>query len=947
MDSSQVDSLIYQDKVRHLYRQYPVVVAGTLAVGVLTFLYFHFIGATHLIVYWFVILLALSGLRLAIYLKFTNNEKSLSPQSWMYLSIIMTGLAGLLFGSLEVNHMLSRQLPVEADMIVALIIAGMCAAAASTNSVSLPAVLAFLVPSLTPLIFSHFILGNNSGHWTVGMAVLAYLLLLTISARQQSVFLHEMLYLRHVTASLLKDMTLNDKRLIEAQRIAKIGYFHSDITNNLTYISDQAYQNFGLEPGEHDFTFQKFIELIHPDDRERMVGEMKRNMGNRQKKGVYEFRVVHPDGSIHFHRTVAEIEYDAVGAPTTMHGSSQDITEMSRVNATLRTQAMIMEHIAEGIQITRVSDSVIVHTNPKFEAMFGYGPGELIGKHVSVLNFPEPGKSPEQMAEEIDSTILTQGEWNGEIHNIKKDGTGFWTTATVTRYQDAEFGDVMLTVQKDITETKWLHDQLGESEQWHKTLFKNAPDAIFLADPETGILLDVNEAGIWLLGRKREDIIGAHQSTIHPPRILNEIRKIFSRHSRGEMADPIETLVLRSDGVEIPVEISAHTLMRGGKKVVQGIFRDITERKKAADNLKKAKEVAEEATRTKDKFVSLVAHDLKSPIGAISGFLSHMLQGSGEDLTPQNREILRRVVSTNQVMVRTIDELLDISRLRSGSVRPRPVFFEARDMVSMVFGQASLAAEQKEITLVNDTPEKLRFFADTSLYYEVLANLVTNAIKFSHKGGSVRIYFSPESATLMVEDTGAGMSQKQIDNLFMEGEKTSTPGTAGEIGTGLGIPYALEILRAHGGDLCVDSEPGKGSRFYVQLPVVKPQILLADDEPAIRALVRANLERHGFLVEEASDGDRAIELLKNSSPHILLLDISMPGMDGFTVIRIIREEMQNSSLPIIVTTSDGAIEAKEKALKMGANDFLTKPLDLQDMALRINKLIIRHEISWW
>ncbi|MDH5636862.1 MAG: PAS domain S-box protein [Nitrospinota bacterium] len=1048
-----------------------MVMAGTLAVGILTFLYFYFHDMPELISYWFAVLLALAGLRLAIYLKFKNNEESLSPQTWMFLSIIMTGLAGLLFGSLEITHVLALGMPVEADIVVALIIAGMCAAGASVNSISLMAVLAFLVPALSPLILSHFLLESDTAHWTVGMAVVAYLVLLTISARQQSVFLHEMLHLRHTTASLLDDMILKDQRLIEAQQIAKIGYFHSDITNNSNYISDQAYHNFGLEPGEPDFTFQKFIEMIHPEDRERMVGEMNKNMGDRKKNGVYEFRVVHPDGSIHYQRTVVEIAYGDSGAPTMMRGSSQDITEMSRVNAALRTQAMIMEHIAEGVQMTRVSDSVIVHTNPKFEAMFGYGPGELIGKHVSVLNFPGPKKSPEEMANEIDEATKSNGEWNGEIHNIKKDGVGFWTSATVTRYQDAVHGDVMLTVQKDISEkrliesklktqaaiienvaegvmmvsankglivhsnpnfdkmlgyetgelvgrhvsiinhpipgktpqqiaakiigalnekgdwhgevlnvkkdgtpiwtfssvtrymdaehgdvlltlkrdiseTKSLHDQVEESEEWHKALFSNAPDAILLADPETGIMLDVNEAGMWLLDKKREDIIGAHQSTIHPPRILDEIREVFSRHAKGETGKPVETLVLRGDGAETPVEISAHTLMRGGKKVVHGIFRDITERKKAADRLKKAKEQAEEATRTKDKFVSLVAHDLKSPLGAISGFLDHILQGSGDGLSPDNKEILSRVVSISQVMVRTIDELLDISRLRSGDVQPRQVFFDARDMVAMVFGQASLAAEQKEVSLVNETPEKLRLFADTSLYYEALANLVTNAIKFSHKGDTVRIYPNLSGATLVVEDTGAGMSQTQIDNLFKQGVKTSTPGTAGEKGTGLGLPYALDILRAHGGDLRVDSEPGKGSRFYVQLPEVKPMVLVADDERGIRALIRANLARRDFLVEEAEDGAQALEILKKASPHIMLLDISMPGMDGFAVIQTIREEMKNSSLPIIVTTADGAINVKEKALKMGANDFLTKPLDMEDMGIRIDKLIVRHEFGW-
>ncbi|MDH5510738.1 MAG: PAS domain S-box protein, partial [Nitrospinota bacterium] len=459
---------------------------------------------------------------------------------------------------------------------------------------------------------------------------------------------------------------------------------------------------------DEELLSRPFIEFIHPDDRDSTLKEVERQM----QKGYtldFENRYLAKDGDICW------LSWKAFADMGTgyVYASAEDVTEKRETESKLRTQAAIIENIAEGVNMVSVQGSVIVHTNPKFNAMFGYEPGELIGKHVSVLNYPDPDKSPELMAKEIDIAILEKGEWDGEIHNIKKDGTGFWTRATVTRYQDSEHGDVMLTVQKDITETRiiearlktqaaiieniaegvmmvgadngkivhtnpnfdrmlgyipgelvgkhvstinaptggktpqqtaaeligalrrqeewhgevlnakkdgtpiWtfssvnryrdeeygdvlltvkrditedkkLHNKVEESEQWHKTLFNNAPDAILLADPETGILLDVNEAGMWLLDKKREDIIGAHHSTIHPPRIGDEIRSLFIRDAKNNSGMPVETLVLRGDGQEIPVEISAHTLMLGGKKVFQGIFRDLSERKKAEEDLAKS-----------------------------------------------------------------------------------------------------------------------------------------------------------------------------------------------------------------------------------------------------------------------------------------------------------------------------------------------------------------------
>ncbi|MDH4183029.1 MAG: PAS domain S-box protein, partial [Nitrospinota bacterium] len=1051
MDSFQIGRLIDKEKADLLYNQYPAVLAGNVAIGLLVFLFLGGQEGGVFITLWFMALLALTALRAGIVMARNRHLEAFTPKTWIHVYIAMAASSGLLFGSLEFTHLLDYNLSLEGDLIIALMIAGMCSAAATTNSPSFMAVLAFMVPALGPLIYIHTMKAYDTANLSVGLAALAFLVLLLVVSRRLGKFVEESLRIRHEKTILLEELTEKGRLLQEAQRIAKLGSFEWRVQEDTSSQSEETLRILGLDHHAVGFGIRKFVEAAHPEDRAALAESIEKDFQERKPKATHEFRIKQPNGSIIFIRSEAEIEYGPSGEPIVVRGVNQDVTDMRLADARIKMQSAIMEHIAEGVQMTRVADSVIAHTNPKFDTMFGYEPGELMGRHVSILNYPGHDKTPVETAREIDSAILEKGEWQGEILNVRKDGSPFWTSATVTRYQDPEYGDVMLTVQKDITGARALREKLAESEEWHKTLFNNAPDAIFIIDAVTGVILDVNEAGLWLMDKHRDEIVGTHHFLIHPPEIQEAMRARFQARSTAGFGVAMETMILRGDGGLVPVEISSHKLHIGGKKVIQGIvrdvsdrkmaedalkesqralsalignlqgvayrckndldwpvefisdgvesltgrapqefmeqkitfgslihpddahkvwdkvqealnsgtkftveyristaggeerwvweqghgcysatgellalegfitditarkraeealaksehrfrtllqsidaavvahmpdtsiaainhkalellgitedqamgrmafdpewrfvdengqplalerypvnqvlssrqpfhdkilgihrpdlhnlvwvlvsafpvfdngdihevivtFMDISEQKKAAEQLKIAKETAEEATELKDKFVSMVAHDLKNPIGSIGGFLSYILSDPDNALSSDHQEILKRVINANELMVRTIDDLLDISRLKSGKIKPHPEFFEPRQIAWAVFGQTSMLAEAKMIILVNDIPERMRLFADKPLYFQALTNLTTNAIKFSHSGGRVRVYAQqPGATTLVVEDSGVGMSQAQMDSLYKSGGKNSTPGTAGERGTGLGL----------------------------------------------------------------------------------------------------------------------------------------------------------------
>ncbi|MBI4667085.1 MAG: PAS domain S-box protein [Nitrospinae bacterium] len=362
---------------------------------------------------------------------------------------------------------------------------------------------------------------------------------------------------------------------------------------------------------------------------------------------------------------------------------------------------------------------------------------------------------------------------------------------------------------------------------------------------------------------------------------------------------------------------------------ISGVAQDVTEIKLAEEALKRAKEEAEAATKLKDKFVSLVAHDLKSPMSSAMSLL-RLMDGDGTaQMGAREKEIMGHVANSMERMIRTVDELLNISRLQTGKIKPEPRFFDTCELSGAVISKISQLAEKKGITVVNGIPSGLRLYTDSGLLEEVIQNLLTNAIKFSHAGQSVRLNAAQGGGRIIISvaDDGTGVKKQLLPLLFRHEEKTSIPGTAGEVGTGFGLPLSHDIMSALGGELTVESEEGKGSVFHASLPDKQPVALVVEDEPATRRLLRAQLERIGVTVFEAASGREAVETLGKIGANLVLADIMMPEIDGLDLLKIIKTTPATAKIPVIIVTADLTATAKENAFRLGANGYVTKPFD--------------------
>jgi PAS domain S-box-containing protein len=368
--------------------------------------------------------------------------------------------------------------------------------------------------------------------------------------------------------------------------------------------------------------------------------------------------------------------------------------------------------------------------------------------------------------------------------------------------------------------------------------------------------------------------------------------------------------------------------------------RDERMEKRRQEELVGAKELAEEATKEKEMYVSLIAHDLKAPFTSTIGFLRLLAMDEGLQTKGKYGELMDATIHSAERAVSMIDEVLHISRFHMGGATIRKRFFDGFKAAFAVSANYHHVAAGKEVELVSEVAEGTRLYGDPVLFEEVLNNLVINAIKFTKKGDRITVFTPPgDQGAIAVKDTGVGIDEKYLPNIFRHDVKTSATGTAGETGTGLGLPLCQDIMKAHGGALTVESAQGRGSVFYARLPYRRPLALVADDDLAVRYMLGIHLRDIGVDVIEAENGNDAFKAIKDRNPDIAMLDIYMPGIDGFELLKRIRQDMKTSGMHVIIITSDNRLETREKVIRMGADDFIAKPVTQEEVIPRVRKFV--------
>jgi signal transduction histidine kinase/DNA-binding response OmpR family regulator len=356
----------------------------------------------------------------------------------------------------------------------------------------------------------------------------------------------------------------------------------------------------------------------------------------------------------------------------------------------------------------------------------------------------------------------------------------------------------------------------------------------------------------------------------------------------------------------------------------------------------------------KSEFISTVSHEFRIPLTSIKGYIDLILEGDAGDINETQQEFLAIVKKNSDRLINLINDFLDISRIESGRIQFKMVSLNIGEVIEEVITSFRELMERKGMILNLSILEGLsQVRADRDRIIQVLNNLVSNAIKYTDAGGKITIAVRQDGNHLVisVSDTGAGISPEDQRNLFDKFYRVDSTLTQEIGGSGLGLSICKTIVEKHDGDIWVNSEVGKGSTFSFSLPVFKKakrprsklikqgmRVLVVDDEPDIANLIQIYLQKEGYYVIKAFDGEEALSLARKEKPDLITLDIMMEGMDGFEVLRRLKADSSTASIPVVVIS---AILDEEKGYRLGAADYLAKSIDEDKLTYTINRLLGR------
>jgi PAS domain S-box-containing protein len=520
-----------------------------------------------------------------------------------------------------------------------------------------------------------------------------------------------------------------------------------------------------------------------------------------------------------------------------------------------------------------------------------------------------------------------------------------------------------ISVFQDVTEEMQLKSELAERAAQLKTLLDHLPVGVVYFDSR-GVCRAANGPARRVLGRSRRGITGATADELfrHVPALHDAlIRCLNERTPHIESSAPWPES-RDSDGPRYldwrfePLPAADHRAAGALALVV-----DVTEKKRATDALRRAAEVAEQASRNKTQFLSAVSHDLRTPVNALSlqaEWLGHVVARQPQP-DPELVLISEDIRKASANLIELVNDLLELSLLDSGVLEYHVSDFSLEEWLETTLAPLRVTARAKGLDFswrVDRSGRTVR--GDRVKMGRVLVNLAGNAVKFTERG-SVEVAAAEDNAgrlVITVTDTGPGIPEAQRERIFDEFAQLRNPERDRTKGTGLGLAICRRLVDAAGGTLTVASREGVGTRFTVtypadhlpdvplapppaktvgetpaEAPIAQGPILLVEDDPYSRRTLARLLEREGYEVDTAETGPAALEAITRRRPALILLDLMLPGMDGGEVLRRIREQGNRDSLPVVILSGDVLSGRTNELQALDVNGMLSKPIELHDL----------------
>ena len=616
-------------------------------------------------------------------------------------------------------------------------------------------------------------------------------------------------------------------------------------------------------------------------------------------------------------------------------------TARRRAEASEKWLSAVLTSIGDAV-IATDRQGVVVFMNPEAEARTGWSESEANGKKLvevfSIVNETtrRPVKNPA-------ATVLAEGRVVGLANHtvlIARNGTETPIDDSAAPITDRQGGiQGVVLVFRDVSEkrkTEELRERLA-------AIVESSNDAVISLNLD-GVVTSWNKAAELIFDYRADEVVGKYVSMLMPETHAEEMTTILAQVRRGERVHHYETTRRRKDGTAVDVSLSVSPIRDGYGEIIGAakVGRDITERKRVEQERK-------EADRRKDEFLAMLAHEIRNPIAAIANAVALTNQAGVEEHYAWAVEVVNRQIG---ILGRLIDDLLDVSRITRGKIRLLKESIDARLVIENALESVRPLIEERDQRFETEIPaEPLPLEVDPVRFEQILVNLLTNAAKYTEAGGRIR--FSAErldgEIVFRVEDSGIGISPREIPRmfeLFVQGECALRGRSEG--GLGIGLTIVKSLVEMHGGTVSAESVgPGQGSSFLVRLPENRPvqsrerarcrpipastrspRVLIIDDNKDLADGLAKNLRFYGYEVATTHDGPEGIEAARTLHPGVILLDIGLPTLDGYQVVRTLRNEARLSDVLIIAISGYGQEEDVKRSRDAGINHHMVKPLDL-------------------
>ncbi len=610
----------------------------------------------------------------------------------------------------------------------------------------------------------------------------------------------------------------------------------------------------------------------------------------------------------------------------------------------------VVDHVIDGI-ITIDARGAITTFNRAAERIFGYAAGEVVGRNVKVL-MPQPyrGEHDGYLHNYLRTGIPRIIGIGREVVGQRKDGTTFPMELAISEFKLG--GERYFTgIVRDITERKRAEEELREAEERMRSVVDHVVDGIVTID-EHGHVESFNPAAQRIFGYALEEVVGRNVKILMPEPYHGEHDGYLSNYRRTGQARIIgigrEVLGRRKDGSTFPMELAVSEFHVGARRYFTGIVRDITERKRLESQLQQRLEELAEADRQKNEFLAMLAHELRNPLGPMRNALYLMRMAPDTASHEAAQAMIERQL---QQLVRLVDDLLDISRIIRGKIELQRERLDLVTALRRAVETAQPIIDAGGHVLEMELPSKpVCVMGDLIRLSQVIGNLLTNAAKYSARPGRIHVRLAQEGdrAVLVVRDEGDGIEPEllpHIFDLFVQGEHSLARSQGG---LGIGLTLVRRLVEMHDGEVSASSAgKGRGSAFAIRLPAIAPvdiaapqprdqerapagvsrRVLVVDDNVDAAHSMAGVLELFGHSVHYVHDGPAALGAVAHFCPDLVVLDIGLPGMDGYEVARRLRAMPGFGRKPIVGVTGYGQDEDRRRSREAGFDHHLVKPVD--------------------